>query len=178
MKVTAREFSLVVVSSAISAAIVLATRLPKVPDMNNMLGLMGSLVGAGIAVVAGLLVLARQFEATDERHRRTVRNVLLGLRRSGEELRKPEANLNPTKYVTDAQTLFRAAKAVSSELRATSSSMAVIATMFEHGYVEQRLDHLGTPGLGIHPADLENCGNEVLDLANGSLAFLGEKKLH
>ena len=165
-----------VVPSAITGAAALMLRLPAKPDMNNMLGLIGSLIGAAVAVIAGLVVLARQFETTDERHRRTIRNLLLALQESGNKLKKPEAAVNPTQFITHTQMLFRAAKTVSGELRATGAGIAVIATMFEHGDLEQRLAHLSRPGLGVNVAGLSNCGDEVLDLANSSLEFLGEKK--
>jgi hypothetical protein len=44
-KWNARDYALVVTSTAIGAAFALITRLPKMPDENNMLGLAGSAMG-------------------------------------------------------------------------------------------------------------------------------------
>jgi len=173
LRLTARDLALIIISGAICAATALAFRLPNAPDENNLIGLIGSLIGAAIAVIAGLIVLARQFETVDERNLRTVRNLLLSFRKSGNELKSPAAALDPVKFVTDAQIFFLALKSVTAELRASTPGMAVVAQMFAHGYVEQRLEHLSTPGLGINAVDLENCGNEVVDLAQGSMNLLG-----
>ena len=172
MKISARDIAIVVAAAAFGAGLGLMVRLPKVPDENNLLGLIGSLIGAAIAVIAGLLVLARQFEATDERHLRTVRGLLRGLLKAGTTLREPEAALDPPTPIQHATTLFRAVKSVSGELRATSAMMAIVAQMFEDEQVHGRLIHLGQPGLGINSADLSNLGNEVVDIAEAGLDAL------
>lgn len=176
MKISARDSALVIVAGAIGAASALLLRLPTIPDENNLLGLAGSLIGAAIAVIAGLIVLGRQFETTDERHLRTVRGLLRALRVAGTSLLEPRAALDPPRHVHEATTLFRAVKSVSGELRATSALMALVAQMFEDEHVHGRLIQLGQPGLGISAQDLTNLGNEVVDIADAGLNALSSER--
>src|SRR5438045_332342 len=101
-KFSARDAGLIIASGTTGAATALIARLPHVQDENSMLGRFWRLIGSGVAVIAGLIVLARQFETADERHLRTVRELLLILHISGMTLKTQDAPLDPAKHVSRA----------------------------------------------------------------------------
>jgi uncharacterized membrane protein YccC len=172
MKVSARDVALVIVSAAIGAGLGLLLRLPKVPDENNLLGLIGSLIGAAIAVIAGLIVLARQFERADERHLRTVKQLLAVLKISGMTLRTADARLNPPKHINRALSALQAARSVTRELQANGPHIARVAEILDDSEAGGHLRRLSQPGIGIADPDLSACGESTVGLAERALTML------
>ena len=165
---SAKDWAMIIASSAIGAAVGLMIRLPKLPDENNMLGLVGSLIGAAIAVIAGLLVLARQFETSDERHLRTIRQLLQALNDAGGAMTALNAVNDPVRHVKRAFSALAAAKSVTRELQAAGPHVAAVAQMLDESDVNGQLIRLSQPNIGIAAADLNARGGEVVALANAA----------
>lgn len=171
IKVRALYVGLVVGSAAIGGAIGLWMRLPTKPDENNMLGLFGSLIGAGLAVITGLVVLARQFETADERHLRTTEALLKALKTSATALNSVAATNDPRRYVGYAYSALRSAQSVTRELQAAGPNIAAVAQLLEESDAAAeliRLKNLG-PDLGIQVGQLQARGNETVALADNAL---------
>lgn len=144
-------------------------------SLGDVLSLAGAILGSAIAVASAFSVVLFQTQVEDRRKLNTVGSLLISLRGFGRDLLKPEAKLDPATHVTAALRLYRAVQSTSAQLRASSRGMALVAMMFEEERVLARLQHLSTPGLGINAVDLDNLGNEVVDIAGAGLAALHDK---
>ncbi|MBV9528286.1 hypothetical protein [Sphingomonas sp.] len=172
LNVTARDTGLVIAALAIGAAAGLWTHLPTTPDEDNLLGLIGSLIGAAIALIAGLIVIWRQFETTDQRHLRTVSTLLRAFRKTGISLQEPSALRNPPFYIGQAYSLFKTIRSVSSELRTTGARFAVVAQTFEDETLARMFDEFLKPGRDLTSLDLNKLGGIVLGIATSSINVL------
>lgn len=171
-KLSARDAGLIIGSLALGSALALASRLPAVPDENNLLGLIGSLVGAAVAVIAGLIILARQFETADERHIKTIRQLLEVLKLRGATMQLADAALDPAKHVKNAFSALCAAKSVTRELQASGPHMAAVAQLLHESDVSGQLIRLNQAGIGIATPDLMARGSEITALADEALRQL------
>ena len=165
-KITARDVALVVVSASMAGALALSVRLPARPDMNNMLGLIGSLIGAAVAVIAGLIVIARQFETSDERQLRTILALLIKLREAGDDMSQPDAAKDPARYVKNAHTVFHSAQSVASQMQANGPAIAIVAQLMSTSDTATQLQRLIGAGQGIASPDLHQRGEELKTLAD------------
>lgn len=171
-RVSARDAALVTISAATAAAIASIIRLPKVPDENNLLSLVGSLIGAAVAVAAGLIVLGRQFETVDERQLNTIRQLLTTLRTQGISLRHPDALLDPAKFADRAWAAMMAAKSVARELQVNGPRIAAVAQLLWDNPMNAHLQRFRDAQGGIAGPDLDARGEELVILADDALGRL------
>lgn len=171
-RVSARDAALITISAATAAAIALIMRLPKVPDENNLLGLIGSLIGAAVAVAAGLIVLGRQFETVDERQLNTIRQLLSTLRGQGLSLQHPDALLDPAKYADRAWAAMMATKSVARELQVNGPHIAAVAQLLWDNPMNVHLQRFKDANGGIAGPDLNARGEELVTLADDALGRL------
>ena len=171
--VSARDLALILVSASLSFAVALSLRLPTNPDMNNLLGLIGSLIGAALAVAASLVVLARQFETTDERQLRTMRALLSRLRGAGAKLTEPTSALDPARHVREAFTIYHSTRTVAVELQANGPTIAIIAQKLEGRDAITHLHRMIEGGAGVAAADMNQRGEELISLADELTSELG-----
>lgn len=164
-KINARDAALIVVSGSFAAAAALAARLPARPDENNLLGLIGSLIGAAIAVLAGLLVLARQFETADERHLSTLRALINDLKQAGVAMAADDAALNPARHVDEAVAAYSACETIAEDFRANGASVARVAERLRSAKVRRELARLAEANGGVVAPDLAARGVEIAALA-------------
>lgn len=164
-KINARDVALVVVSGSLAAAAALVARLPSRPDENNLLGLIGSLIGAAIAVIAGLLILARQFETADERHLSSLRALINDLRQGGIAMAAHDAALDPVRHVDEGMAAYSACQTIAEDLRANGASVARVAERLRTAKVRRELVRLVEANGGVAAPDLAARGQELTALA-------------
>jgi hypothetical protein len=165
-KFSARDIAMVTVSMSIGAAVALLARLPAMPDGNAMMGLIGALLGAAVAVIAGLTVLARQFETVDQRNLQTMRTIVARMKVAGRVLGTEDAPLNPVPIVQRAARAFRTGQRISRELQASGPNIAAAAELFDESDLSAHFQRLLVPGIGIATPDLTARSSEIVAFAD------------
>ena len=169
---TTGEISAALISGAACAGIALFFRLPAKPDGNSLLSLAGSLVGAAIAVAASLVVLSKQFETTDQRHLRTIRNLLTRMKIQGRRMASPHGALDPARYSKEAGAAFRIATAIASEIRSSGPNIAIVSHELESDDFVKHIARFEAANGGISAPDLKARGEELAKLSDDCLQRL------
>jgi hypothetical protein len=124
----------------------------------------GSIIGAALTIFGAFWVFRLQIQTTEERHQKTLRDLISDLRKGGESMVQNAAE-GAAVATADTVLAYEAARAVSAQLRANSATMARVAQKIEMDPVQRQLLRLINSQNPVQ-IDVQARGEEVVALAD------------
>lgn len=125
----------------------------------------GSVIGAALTIFGAFWVFKLQIRTTEERHQKTMRDLISDLRKGGQSMIQ-KADTDPAAATADTVLAYEAARAVSAQLRANGASIARVAQKIEMDPVQRELRRIVESQGGAAANDVKARGEAVVILAD------------